>query len=184
LFYNARSFYKSKRTPVIIGLFQLKNNEMTVKKVHMDRSYIAENNRERERLRHLADSLTDEELALVVYQEGWTIAAALAHLAFWDQRRLILVRKWKQKGVSPSPMDEDTVNDALVPFFLEIPPRKAANLAISTARELDHELEESSPDFIAEMESTGDRHALNRAIHRKMHLDDIESLLQEKRKIQ
>jgi hypothetical protein len=148
----------------------------------MSRQFEIENAGARDRLRHLADSLTGEELTLIINKEGWTVAAALAHLAFWDQRRLILVRQWKQQGVSPSSLDENTINDALVPFFLEIPPRKAADLAVSIAAELDRELESSSPEFVDKLEKTGDRHALNRAVHRKMHLDEIESLLQEKRR--
>jgi hypothetical protein len=149
----------------------------------MSSQFIVENARERERLRQLVDNLTGEELTLVLNKEGWTVAVALAHLAFWDQRRVILVRKWKQKGISPSLTDEDALNDALVPFFLEIPPRKAAELSVSIAAELDRELESSSPDFIAGLEKTGDRHALNRAVHRKMHLDEIESSLQAKRRM-
>ncbi len=148
----------------------------------MDGQYVIENNKGRERLRQLVNDITDDELTLILYKEGWTIAAALAHLAFWDERRLILVRKWRQQGITPSPMDENTMNDVLVPFFLEIPPRNAANLSISIAEELDRELENSSPEFVKAMESTGDRHALNRGIHRKMHLDDIEALLHAKRK--
>ena len=148
----------------------------------MDRQFVIENSKERERLRKLVSGITEKELTLLLYKEGWTVAAALAHLAFWDQRRIILVRKWKEKGFTPSPMDEDTMNDALVPFFLALPPKKAADLAVSIAEELDSELEESSAEFIATMENSGDRHALNRAIHRKMHLDDIEALLQIKRK--
>ena len=148
----------------------------------MDRQFVIENSKERERLRKLVSGITEKELTLLLYKEGWTVAAALAHLAFWDQRRIILVRKWKEKGFTPSPIDEDTMNDALVPFFLALPPKKAAYLAVSIAEELDSELEESSAEFIATMENSGDRHALNRAIHRKMHLDDIEALLQIKRK--
>jgi hypothetical protein len=148
----------------------------------MDRQYMIENAQGRERLRNVANGMTDYELTLTLYKEGWTIAAALAHLAFWDHRRLLVVRKWQQKPFTPSPMDSDIINDALVPFFLALPPRKAADLAIAFAEELDHELEEVSPEFVAAMEKSGDRHALNRAIHRKMHLDDIEALLKEKRK--
>jgi hypothetical protein len=147
----------------------------------MERQFVIENARERERLRKLVDGMTDEELNLIIYKEGWTIAVALAHLAFWDERRLLLVRKWKQKGVSPSPFDEDIINDVLLPFLLAIPPRKAANLSILTAETLDHELEETSPELITAIESLGDRHALNRSIHRKMHLDEIEALLKAKR---
>jgi hypothetical protein len=147
----------------------------------MERQFVIENARERERLRKLVNEMTDEELKLVIYKEGWTIAAALAHLAFWDERRLLLVRKWKQKGVTPSPYDEYIINNALLPFLLAIPPRKAANLSVLTAEALDHELEEASPELITAIESLGDRHALNRSIHRKMHLDEIENLLKTKR---
>jgi len=150
----------------------------------MERQYVIENARERERLRKLVNEMTDKELTLIIYKEGWTIAAALAHLAFWDERRLVLVRKWKQKGVTPSPFDEDIINDALVPFLLAIPPRKAANLSILTAEAVDHELEEASPDLITAIKSLGDRHALNRSIHRKMHLDEIEVLLKAKRGVE
>ena len=147
----------------------------------MERQFVMKNARARERLRKLVDSITDEELKLIIYKEGWTIAVALAHLAFWDERRRVLVRKWKQKGVTSSPFDEYIVNNALLPFLLAIPPRKAANLAIITAEALDRELEELSPDLVTAIKSLGDRHALNRSIHRKMHLDEIEVLLKAKR---
>lgn len=147
----------------------------------MDQSYMAENKRERERLHNLVSNITEAELTLKLYPEGWTIAVGLAHLAFWDQRRLLLVRKWKQQGITPSAIDENTINDVLLPFFLEIPPKKAAGLSVSVADELDRELEELAPDLVTAMQNTGDRHALNRATHRKMHLDDIEKLLLEKR---
>jgi hypothetical protein len=163
-------------------LFLSSGRKKVIKEELMNRQFEIENAGARERLRHLADSLTKEELTLILNKEGWTVAAALAHLAFWDQRRLILVLKWKQKGVSPSPLEEHTINDALVPFFLEIPPRKAADLAVSIAGELDRELEASSPDFVDELEKTGDRHALNRAVHRKIHLDEIGAMLQDKRR--
>lgn len=148
----------------------------------MNRQFISENARGRERLRNLVNNITDEELTTTLYEEGWTVAVALAHLAFWDKRRLVLVRRWKQEGVTPTPIvDENLINDTLVPFLLTIPPRKAAELATLMAETLDHELEEASPDLIAAIDALGDRHALNRSIHRKMHLDDIEALLRTKR---
>ena len=64
----------------------------------MEKQYVKENNKSRERLRNLVNNITDEELSLVIYKEGWTIAAILAHIAFWDERRVVLMRKWKQKS--------------------------------------------------------------------------------------
>lgn len=148
----------------------------------MSQQFVVENARERERLCNLVNNITDEELTTTLYEEGWTIAVALAHLAYWDNRRLVLVRKWTQKGVTPTPIvDMDITNDTLTPFLLAIPPRKAAELATLTAEALDHELEEASLDLITAIEALGDRHALNRSIHRKMHLDEIEALLRTKR---
>jgi len=83
--------------------------------------------------------------------------------------------------VTPSSFEEDIINDALIPLFLAIPPREAASLSILTAEALDRELEELSPELIAAIEAPGDRHALNRSIHRKMHLDEIDTLLKTKR---
>jgi hypothetical protein len=144
-----------------------------------------ENNRWRERLVKLVGDITDNELKLVIYQEGWTIAAALAHLAFWDERRLAVVRDWRRKGVTASGMndlDTKAINDALVPFFLSLPVRKAAELSIFAAQKVDKELENLPEDMLASIEATGDRHALNRGIHRQMHLDEIEVFLKEKRR--
>jgi hypothetical protein len=64
----------------------------------MDRPFVAENTKERERLISLVGRLTDEELGLPL-GDDWTIAVALAHLSFWDQRSLFLMRKWKNSGV-------------------------------------------------------------------------------------
>jgi hypothetical protein len=147
----------------------------------MERQYVTDNNRERERLKKLVKSLTDEELKLVIYKEGWTIAVVLGHLAFWDERRRVLLKIWSQKGVSPSQYIEDIVNDTLIPLLLAIPPRRAAELAVSIANALDKELGELSPEMITAIEALGDKFALNRGIHRKMHLDEVDAFLASRR---
>ena len=151
----------------------------------MDKVIIAENTRSRERLRELVNDLTDEELSFVLYKEGWTVAAALAHIAFWDQRRIILMRKWQQNDkidLGSLELDiYDIFNDSVLPFLLEIPPRKAASLAVLAAETLDRELEETSPALIEALEASGYSYALDRSFHRRMHLDEIEALLAEKR---
>jgi hypothetical protein len=150
------------------------------------RQYVTENNKWRERLVKLVGDITDNELKLVIYKEGWTVAAALAHLAFWDERRFQLTRIWQQKGVQTVPHigdgHTDIINDALLPFFLTLPPRKSADLSIYAAQKVDWQLEKLPENLIKDIEATGDRHALNRGIHRKMHLDEIEPLLKEKRR--
>ena len=54
----------------------------------MERPFLAENTMERESIRALVASLTDEDLSLTL-GEGWTVALTLAHLTFWDHRVLV-----------------------------------------------------------------------------------------------
>ena len=145
----------------------------------MDRSFVGENTKARERLSALVEQLTDDEFSLSM-ENGWTIAVAFAHLAFWDQRCLALMRKWKSDGVAPSPIDIDVTNDSLLPLWLAIPPRAAAELAVSSAEAIDRELEASSSELISAIESLGEGFRLYRSTHRKMHLDEIEALLGKK----
>jgi hypothetical protein len=146
----------------------------------MEGSFSEENARERERLRSLAGRLTDEELALPMGSD-WTIAVALAHLAFWDQRSLVLLRKWKASGVvAPSPIDIDVTNDSLLCLWESLEPRKAADLAVACAESIDRELQTASPEIIAQIEALGEEFRLYRSIHRKLHLDQIETLLKER----
>jgi hypothetical protein len=149
----------------------------------MDRPFVAENTKERERLSALVGRLTDEELSLPL-GDDWTIAVALAHLSFWDQRSLILVQKWKKSGiVEPSPIDIDITNDSLLSIWLAIPPQAAANLAVSSAEKIDRELEEASLDLITKIESLGEKFRLYRSIHRKLHVDQIVKLLNSRSRI-
>ena len=145
----------------------------------MERSFVEGNAKERERLRSLVEQLTDEELSLSM-ENGWTIAVAFAHLAFWDQRALSLVRKWESGGVAPSPIDIDITNDSLLPIWLAIPLRAAAELAVSSAGAIDGELEEASSELISAIQNLGESFRLYRSKHRKMHIDEIEALLEKK----
>ena len=67
-----------------------------------DRSYVAENQAQLARLRALVDSLTDAELAQPM-PAGWTVAGVLAHLAYWDQRIVVLMDRWGPEGKGSPP---------------------------------------------------------------------------------
>jgi hypothetical protein len=146
-------------------------------------SYIEANAQGRARLWTLASGLTDEELALPA-DDGWTVAALLAHLAFWDYRVLVLLVRWKKAGgVGPSPIDVDGVNDATKPLCLAIPVRAAAGLALNAAEAVDAELEHLPEDLkpgIDQLVQEG-KFRLDRSIHRNEHLDQIERILAESR---
>ncbi len=140
--------------------------------------FIAANRHERERLRTLVARLTEEELMRPM-GDHWTVAVALAHLAFWDERALFLLRKWQRQGPAPSPIDIDVTNDCLLPTWRAIPPRAAANLAVAAAEAVDRELEAASPELISAIAKLGEDYRLYRSIHRRHHLDQIEAVIRK-----
>ena len=139
-------------------------------------SYTEENKTEREHLLALTNRLTDEQLRHEL-EAGWTVAAVFAHLAFWDQRALVLLNKWKEDGVGPSPIDTDIVNEAMRVHCLAIAPRAAARLAVSCAVAIDRHVEQLDPAFVAVVLRDGKTVRLNRADHRRDHLSQIERAL-------
>jgi hypothetical protein len=146
------------------------------------RPWVTENTRERERLRALIARLSDQDLGRPV-DGGWTIAAALAHVAFWDQRALVLLERWDREGTLPATSwpgnaaDVDWINDAAKALCLGLAPRTAAEIALQTADTLDRRIEALSDDRVRTNTSAGHPINLRRAEHRKEHLDEIEQKL-------
>ncbi len=141
-----------------------------------DRAFIARNSTERERLKTLVERLGDHELRLPL-EDGWTVAAAFAHLAFWDRRVLALLEYWQQHGVAPSPYDADVFNAALLPLCLALPPDRAVQLALESAEAVDHAIEQLSDDMLTEIVTLAQPPRLERALHRREHINDIERVL-------
>lgn len=144
----------------------------------VDRSHIAQNDAQRERLRALVERLSDADLARLL-SAGWTIAGALAHLAFWDQRALVLLERWELggPGATPPPInhdDVDWINDAAKALCLALPPRAAARLAVSTAEAVDRKVAALPDDRVVANVAAGSPLNLLRAQHRREHLDEIE----------
>ena len=146
-----------------------------------DRPYVASNNIERRRLEALVARLGEAELRRPL-SAGWTIAGVLAHLAFWDQRIVVLVEGWRRDGPAamPAPLDHagvDWVNDAAKPMMLALPPREAARLATAIAAAADAAVEGLPEAFVAANAAAGNPVNLLRAEHRREHLDEIERAL-------
>jgi hypothetical protein len=150
----------------------------------MVNKYNKENDKSRERLQKLLNGITDEELKYIIYKEGWTVAVMLGHVAFWDERRALNLQEWIQNGIAASGINEvDTriINDTLVPFLLALAPRKAAELTLAAAEKVDRVIAGLPGEMVKKIEELGDEYALDRAKHRKMHLDEIDTLLKAKR---
>ena len=144
----------------------------------MDRidEIINDNARENAHLRQLVEGLSEQDLRLPL-EAGWTVSAVFAHLAFWDQRAITLIKKWKMEGVGPSAMDTDVVNEATLPLCLAIPPRQAAALAVALADEVDTTIANLTPEMVEAIQVKGTMVKLRRADHRRAHLREIEKAL-------
>ena len=142
----------------------------------MNRDFETANKAARERMRSLIESMSDEQLALPTVA-GWTIASALAHIAFWDFRILYLLKHWKENEIAPSPYDVDAINEAHKPLCLALSPRVAANLALQAAEAIDHEIENTPDQLVEKIISAKVQFKFWRNEHREEHLSEIEQVL-------
>jgi hypothetical protein len=142
-----------------------------------DRSFVQAHRVARERLESVVSRLSDDDLRREL-SDGWTVAAALAHLAFWDRRALVLLDRWTQRGETPrpSPIDVDVANDAVHYLIRLIPPRTAADEAVAAAAAIDRALEELDDETLEAVRAI-DSPKLDRSEHRIEHLNQIEHLL-------
>jgi uncharacterized damage-inducible protein DinB len=143
-----------------------------------DRSYVAANTRQRERLRALLEGLDDAALSAPV-NEYWTVAGVLGHMAYWDLRFLTLAEKidrgepWAAGDAEP---DGDWLNDSMRPLIHAIAPREAAALALRTAEQTDTRAAELPLDRLWP-DDPGSPINPARGEHRGEHLDEIEAAL-------
>ena len=141
----------------------------------LERSFIERNRASTARIRAVAARLTDADMQHPV-GEHWTVAIALAHLAFWDRRVMYVLDSSERDGKLFIPEIDIFVNDVSLPLWAAIPPRKAARLAIETAEALDRRLEDFPPALLEEIHAYNKRWVV-RALHRGEHLDEVDAAL-------
>ena len=141
----------------------------------LDRSFIELNHTSTNRIRDLAARLSDKEIQHPV-GEHWTVAIALAHLAFWDRRVLYVLDMTERDGALFVPAIDIFVNDLSLPLWAAIPPREAARIAIETSEALDKRLEDYPPALLEEIYAYNTRWVV-RALHRGEHLDEVDAAL-------
>jgi hypothetical protein len=146
-----------------------------------DRSYVADNLAQLERLRSLVDRLSDQQLSRPM-EAGWTVAGVLGHLAFWDYRIVVLLDRWGPdgRGTPPPALDEahtDWINDAGKPLCLALAPRAAARMAIEAGTAADQRVARLSEEQLEANNAAGAPINVRRAEHRREHLDEIERTL-------
>jgi hypothetical protein len=138
--------------------------------------FTQENTASRQQLEAFLPRLSPADLACTT-PAGWTVSALLAHLAYWDQRMLALLRRWQANGVDLSPVDANAVNDALQPLCLALPAQTAVELCLASAREVDAALEAISPALVEQIRASENHFRFDRSLHRTDHLNEIEKLI-------
>jgi hypothetical protein len=136
-----------------------------------------ENQAQRERLRILVLSLSDKQLTRKL-PNGWTVAVTLAHLAFWDERISVLLRRLLKDGVPPTSIDADAVNGPLAILSETIPPRETVRLVLEAAERVDRDVAELPEAVVEQFLKEGKDRFIRRSLHRMGHLDKIEKTLE------
>jgi hypothetical protein len=149
----------------------------------MSESYIERNDAERARLGETVRRLRDEDLRRHV-RDGWTVAGLLAHIAFWDRLRMA---GWERQQGNPDrekwfslDAEQDMINAAAQPALLAIPPREAALQAVAAAEAIDSMISSLDPGLVTGYVAGATEHErrmLDRSIHRRKHLDEIEEAI-------
>ncbi len=136
----------------------------------------SENAAARARLHAFAERLTPQRLGYSLHN-GWTVADALVHLAFWDSYSLALLANWK-KGVAPSESANiHATNAGVAALSRNIPPEAAVALAKQAAEAVDREVESLAPELGAAIAASKFQFLLFRACPRTEHLKTMESEL-------
>ena len=145
----------------------------------LDPSYKDLNRASKERIRDLAERLTDEEMQTRV-GEHWTVGIVFAHLAWWDRRIMYVLDMTEKNSKLFIPEIDIFVNDLSLPLWAAVPPREAARIAIESSETLDKRLEEYNPARLEEIFNYNKRWVI-RALHRNEHLDEANAALKNNR---
>lgn len=143
----------------------------------LDPTYKEQNRKSKERIRALAERLTEAEMQTKV-GEHWTVGIVFAHLAWWDRRVMYVLDMTEKNGKLFIPEIDVFVNDLSLPLWAAVPPREAARIAIEASETLDKRLEEYSPALLEEIYNYNKRWVV-RALHRNEHLDEADAALEK-----
>ncbi len=136
---------------------------------------LARNAASTERLRRLAARLGEADLRRPL-GGGWTVAFALAHLAFWDARQEAAIRRWADGGGAFA-QEDATVNEALEAVAALVDADGAAAAAVEAAARLDATVDGLGEVRRAALREAGGGYAAGRWPHREEHAAQIEAAL-------
>jgi len=136
------------------------------------------NRQSRERLRAIVARLSPADLGRPL-SAGWTVADALAHLAFWDFRALNLLERWAQGPFTLNDEEDievDATNEAAHRLASGLAPELRARLAVEAADAVDGRIEAGGPALADAILSGGQPVNLMRFEHRLEHVEELEAL--------
>ncbi len=136
-------------------------------------AFVGENARSQQELRELVSHLSDSDLTRDL-GKGWTVAAVLAHMAFYDFRAVAVVDRWRNEGeIDPFPIDAQLTNTATEQLLVAIPPRSAVQLALQAAVAADGRMASLPAELVARIEVAERSVSLFRSEHRREHVEQI-----------
>jgi hypothetical protein len=146
----------------------------------MDPDVVRKNAESRDRLLALVESLDEQTLQRQVDEE-WTIAALLAHVAFWDQ---ICAVRWDAYNTGGSLADVpdtliDFINAANLPMWRALSGRAAVDLLRQAMDETDARIARLPQAAVQAATSGGFTFMLDRTGHRNEHTAQITAFLAE-----
>jgi Mycothiol maleylpyruvate isomerase N-terminal domain len=138
----------------------------------MANSYDETNRRSLEDLKTFVERLSDEQLARDL-GNGWTPAAELAHIAFWDRRATqIAIRVSADETFRNSAENVHVLNDALLPQWKRIAPRDAIAELVEAGTEVNNQMaaaDQATVERWLELRTF----AVDRSNHRVEHLEEL-----------
>jgi hypothetical protein len=139
-----------------------------------------ENDAARAELQALEGRLGPESYADPV-GSNWTIASALCHLVFWDQKALSHLEHWSRIGkVEAARLDPESVesiNRAVNFIALQVPGPGALKMALESAAAVDAFVAGIEDELAEKISEAGFERLLRRSLHRREHLEKIHAAL-------
>jgi hypothetical protein len=142
-------------------------------------NFVAENAASQQELRALLGELSDADLAYEM-SDGWTVAAFLAHVAFYDFRAAQAVARWRSDSELASfEEDAELTNATVVPLLLALPPSAVRRLSLEAAQAADAAVGSVEPELLARIAPVNRSVGFFRSAHRREHIDQIKAALKK-----
>jgi len=147
-------------------------------------SFLQENHASRMELSEIIAGL-DERALQTVTRPGWSVAATLYHLAFWDQRALACLQQWERGGeIGAGRLDSQaihSINQAVHAISQAVPVSAAVQFALESASAVDGYLAHAGQEFLGQLLAAGLERYVRRSLHRREHLGSISEALAQPR---